>query len=68
MSNHNDPINPIENPDLWHVGLTKREYFACQAMRALISTHSFTGSKDDREICIKASINYANGLLKELEK
>lgn len=59
----------------WEVkfgGLTKREYFAVLALQGLISSFtekaSYGGWGTEMEATIKCAIDYADELLKQLEK
>lgn len=49
-------------------GLTKREMFAMNAMQGLLSSESAESWYEQHEDCAKAAVNYADALLKELEK
>lgn len=74
MNNGLQPIFPIE--DLNHhpgpFGLTKREYFACAAIRGLATP--FYNQQEKRleslepETIAKAAGDFADALLKELKK
>ena len=54
------------------IGLTKREYFAGLALQGLISSFtekaSYGGWGTEMEATIKCAIDYADELLKQLEK
>lgn len=50
----------------FHYGLTKREYFAGLALQALLSSPHL--ETDDFEIVSTDAVNYADALLKELDK
>ncbi len=47
-------------------GLTKREYFAAMAMQGFISNPNYDGAVG--EVIISRCVQFANRLLKELEK
>lgn len=49
-------------------GLTKREYFAGLAMQGMISSTDLNLSKQEANIIAWQSIQFADELLKELEK
>lgn len=52
------------------IGLTKREYFACQALQGLLSNHSLAnmyGSLSDNALA-QYSVKMADELLKELSE
>ena len=77
MKNAEQPITPIFNiegkpTDLYStahktnsIGLTKREYFAGIAMQGLISGQLGTA---EIETVVKASVVYADAILKALEQ
>lgn len=56
--------NPGSDQGPGSAGLTKREYFAAMAMQKMVDF----GSWDIREEVIKRSLDFADELLKQLEK
>jgi len=56
----------------YQIGLTKREYFAAQAMQALLTGKIETIPEDEGKtwgkIISERSVEYADALIKELEK
>lgn len=65
MTNSNDPAFPLAYSETFHldkVGLTKREYFAAQAMKGFINAFGFT------EEVPKQAIQMADALMAELNK
>ena len=60
--------NRSQSPDNPFGGLTKREMFAMNAMQGLLSSESAESWYEQHEDCAKAAVNYADALLKELEK
>jgi hypothetical protein len=52
--------------EAYQFGLTKREYFAGLAMQSLCKMTEVYG--DDPEVVAELSVDYADALLKELEK
>jgi len=66
METAHQPINPVSNVYQFdQIGLTKREYFACQLMAAAIS--KFGNPQLDANEYAKVCIGYADALLKALE-
>lgn len=49
-------------------GLSKREIMAMHAMQGLLSSESAKSWYEKHEDCAEAAVNYADALLKELEK
>lgn len=75
MTHPNSPINPIlelnNHPsDMFGNGLTKREFFAAMAMKALISTENFNvlDSTKMSKKTAQIAIGYADALIAELNK
>ena len=62
----------LPNKEKQYSGLTKREYFAGLAMQGLISSFtekaSYGGWGTEMKETIKCAIDYADELLKQLEK
>lgn len=68
MTHPNDPINPTYNEGyLVKEGLSKREYFAAQAMIGLLANPSITSAFNYSEITI-LSVKTSDRLIKELNK
>lgn len=70
MENGKEPINPVDfNKNYSYNGLTKREYFAGLAMQGLISSNQHLSlSKEEAIVVASQSIQFADELLKQLEK
>ena len=77
MKNSKKPINPIRQTEEWYeknnpkelIGLTKREYFAGLAMQGMLADESGgQGLSYTTEKCITRAIEFADELLKQLEK
>ena len=68
MKNSEETAFPLifENQD-FHLGLTKREYFAAMAMQGILS-NSKTGIQSDRWTVPVDAVRYADELLKQLEE
>lgn len=69
MTKPNEPINPIFNEEINGYileGITKREYFAAQAMQGLLadSNRGFVITKDIPEVAVKI----ADAIIEELNK
>ena len=68
MENGNNLIHSFNNDEYSEgnfVGLTKREYFAGLAMQGICASNGWEQSMDG---IVKASVEMADKLLKELEK
>lgn len=69
MKNADQPIHPfLTNEGVNLEGLTKREYFAGLAMRGIISSTNLNLSKEEADVIASQSIQFADSLLKQLEK
>ena len=81
MKNADMPARPVNSEELFEsirrdkpelLGLTKREHFAAMAMQGFLSDPSIAEGFNDREnfkqVIVKSSVDYADALLKELEK
>lgn len=63
----NEPAFVIESDfveNVYHGGLTKREYFAAKAMQACIISFTFL----DSDVIVKTSIELTDKILEELTK
>jgi len=61
MTHGDEPTNPVKYNERSQLdGLTKREYFAAQAMKSLIEKGSYKATED--------AVTYADKLIEELNK
>ena len=71
ITDANDPVS-MDHTNRDYSGLTKREYFAAQALVGLISSHSHpSASGSTIESCpnmTKHAVDYADALINELNK
>lgn len=71
-SGHVFKTGDMEDEKIYTVGgLTKREHFACEAMKGFISSSESLPSKiirGESEMILRASVIMADGLIKEFEK
>lgn len=62
------PANAVAHPNIpyidWHMGLTKREYFAAMAMQGLLSGD--VNAEIERGNLVRASVIIADDLIEEL--
>lgn len=73
MSQGQEPINPIGAEGAISIGLTKREYFAAQAMVGLIANSYSNGvsqplSEANNSEIAKMAVYQADALIAELNK
>ena len=72
MKNAEQPINPTTSwsgcENISHLGLIKREYFSILIMQSLLSGRQNVISRYKAEDVVKISLEYADELLKQLEK
>jgi hypothetical protein len=66
MENKDRAAFPLVTGSQYNPGLTKREYFAGLAMQSLCKIAEKFG--DDPDIIAELSVDYADALLKELNK
>ncbi len=64
MPNTNTEVYPIPCPTDYGKGLTKREMFAMAAMQGILAR----AGSPDRSVNARLAVEYADALLKELEK
>jgi hypothetical protein len=63
-TNPDEPIQTIEyNNNYISNGLTKREYFAAMALQGLL-----VNNNNDYAYCVISAVEYADGLIDELNK
>jgi hypothetical protein len=66
MENKDRAAFPLVTESQYNPGLSKREYFAGLAMQALCKIAEKFG--DDPDVIAELSVDYADALLKELNK
>jgi hypothetical protein len=69
--NKNRAAFACSDPEYLQIGLTKREYFAGQALQGILASHANPGAGNPAYTLIdsvKLAVEYADNLIKELEK
>lgn len=63
-----DPVHPVPKQQVVAGGLTKREYFAAQAMGGILSNDDVYALHESPEHAMRAAVDHADALISELNQ